>query len=531
MKQSASSSSIDIRFLYILVFFSGMTTLVVEISASQLLGFIFGTSNIVWANVIGLMLVYLTVGYFIGGRIADRNPYPGILFRLVLWGSFLSVMAALIARPILQIAGRAVVDLEAGLVVGSFVSVLVLFSIPVTLLGTVSPFAIRLAMHDVENAGRVSGQIYAISTIGSILGTFLPVLVTIPRFGTLQTFLLFGSTLFLVALIGLWLAEGRRALRNLWMLALMLIGGIVVLNGPLRPPSDDLRLLYEDESAYNYIQVQEDPNGYRYLFLNEGQGIHSQWHPQHYYYRRTWDYFLAAPYFSPDFQPDDMQSLLVIGLAAGTIPRQTIEVYGDIPIDGVEIDPAIIEAGERYFGMNASAMPSLNAIAQDGRFALKQLQDQRYTVIAIDAYRPPYIPWHLTTIEYFEEVRALLADDGVLAINVGRTSTDRRLVDALSNTLAYVFPAIHAIDVPYSFNTILVATQMPTQATDLVSNAAALPDNAHPLLRQVLQDTQESLVPVAFNNTVFTDNHAPVEALIDSLVLNFLIEGGAEELR
>lgn len=507
-----------------------MSTLAVELSASRLLGNVFGTSNIVWANVIGLILVYLTLGYFIGGRWADRSPQRKTLYRIIIWAAFLSALIPLIARPILQSAAAAVVGIEASLVIGSFLAVLVLFSVPVTLLGTVSPFVIRLAVQDVQHAGRVSGQIYALSTLGSILGTFIPVLLVIPVLGTTRTFLLYAGLLYAVGMLGLW-QEGRfAALRWLWMPLVITALTAVVFNGPLRPPQEDQVLLYEAESAYNYIQVQEDADGNRYLYLNEGQGIHSQWHPENIYYGRTWDYFLAAPYFVQDFAPQDMESLLIVGLAGGTIARQHIAVYGDIPIDGIEIDPGIIAAGEQFFQMNEEHMPSLTVYAQDGRYVLNQL-DAQYTVIAIDAYRPPYIPWHLTTVEYFQEVAQHLTEDGVMVINVGRTSTDRRLVDALSNTLSYVFPSVHALDVPFSFNTILVATPQPSQETNLQENLANLPENAHPMLRQVLADSTGALVPVVRSDVLFTDDRAPVETLIDSLVLNFLLGGGAEELR
>lgn len=507
-----------------------MTTLAVELSASRLLGNIFGTSNLVWANVIGLMLLYLTIGYFIGGRLADRYPNRLTLYRIIVWGAFLSALIPLVSRPILQAAATAFVELEAALALGSFVAVLVLFSVPVTLLGTVSPFVIRLAVHNVQEAGKVSGQIYAISTIGSIFGTFIPVLFIIPELGTTRTFLLFSTLLYVVGMLGLLMENIRSAIRHLWMPIVIGIGTFLLFNGPLRQPFEDAVLLHEQESAYNYIQVQEDANGYRYLYLNEGQGIHSQWHPEEIYYQRTWDFFLAAPYFNADFTPEDMESLLVIGLATGTIPRQHIDVYGDIPIDGVEIDPAIIEVGAKYFQMNETYMPSLTTYAQDGRYVLNQL-DRKYTVIGVDAYRPPYIPWHLTTIEFFEEIRQHLTQDGVMVINVGRTDSDRRLVDALTNTLRYVYPSIHAIDVPYSFNTILVATQQPTTSANLYDNLADLPDDAHPILRQVLTDSTEAIVPARPNDILFTDDRAPVETLIDSLILNFLLNGDTAVLQ
>ncbi|MEL6405144.1 MAG: fused MFS/spermidine synthase [Chloroflexota bacterium] len=518
-------------YLYLLVFTSGMATLAIELTASRLLGYVFGNSNLVWANIIGLMLLYLTVGYFIGGRWADKSPKRSTMYTIALWGAFLSAFVPLVGRPVLTISADAFQNFESALALGSFVSVLVLFSVPVTLLGTMSPFAIRLAVTDVENAGRVSGQIYALSTVGSILGTFLPTLYFIPEWGTTATFLVFSGTLFVVAGIGLLLERQVKTVATYsWMI--LVIGALIILidNRPLRPAIDGFDLLYEGESAYNYIQVQEDPNGYRYLFLNEGQGVHSQWHPTNIYYQRTWDFFLAAPYFNADFAPDEMQSMLVVGLATGTIPRQHIAVYGDIPIDGVEIDPDIIEVGEDFFQMNETHMPSLTMYAQDGRYVLNQL-DREYTVIGIDAYRPPYIPWHLTTVEFFQEVQAHLADDGVMVINVGRTETDRRLVDALTNTLYEVFPTVHAIDVPSAFNTILVATNQPTVTENLNANLASLPDDAHPMLRQVLMDTTANIVEARRSDILFTDDRAPVETIIDSLVLNFILSGGAEDFR
>lgn len=511
-----------------------MTTLAVELSASRLLGNVFGTSNIVWANVIGLILLYLTIGYFIGGRWADHSPYATTLYRIITWASFLSALIPLVARPILTTAAGAVVKAEAALAVGSFFSVLILFSVPVTLLGCVSPFAIRLGVQDIADAGKTSGRIYAISTLGSLLGTFVPVLFLIPEIGTIRTFLIFGGIQYVVGFIGLWRAGKRVAVRTLWMPVVILLIATFVLNGPLRPPLSGATLLYEDESAYNYIQVQADSLGNRYLYLNEGQGIHSQWHKDVYgfwdSYPRTWEFFLTAPYFNtPPYSPEKVRALLVIGLAAGTIARQYTEVYGGILIDGIEIDPGIVEAGARYFDMNAHTLPNLTVYVQDGRYMLNHIE-RRYSVIGVDAYRPPYIPWHLTTVEFFEEVKEHLTDDGVVAVNVGRTNTDRRLVDAMAQTLLEVFPSVHAMDVPRSFNTILVATMQTSTAANIADNLSVLPADTDNMLRDTLNWGVSSLVPIYPSDIVFTDDRAPVETLVDSIVLNFLLSGGTDQL-
>ena len=508
-----------------------MTTLAVELSASRLLGSVFGNSNLVWANVIGLMLLYLTAGYFLGGRLADRYPREEVLLRLILWAAFLCGLIPLAARPLISRAAQAVFGAEAALALGSFVVILILFSLPVTLLGTVSPFVIRLAVDDVAGSGRVAGQVYAISTLGSLLGTFLPVLVTIPRIGTTRTFLLFSGVLFAAAFVGLWRVNRRAALPYALLPLILLLPTGAALGSPLRSPGPGASLLYEGESAYNYIQVQEDADGFRYLYLNEGQGVHSLWHASEVFYGGTWDYFLAAPYFNkPPFRAGDFRSMLVIGLAAGTIARQHTMIYGDIAMDGIELDPEIVALGAAYFDMDEKSMPRLRTHIGDGRFLLNRI-DKRYTVVAIDAYRPPYIPWHLTTVEFFAEVKDRLRADGVVAINAGRTDTDRRLVDALSQTLLRVFPSVHAIDVPQSFNTILVATLRPTEAGNLRANLDYRDETADSMLYDIVAAAADYIVPLGESDIVFTDDRAPVETLVDSIVLDFLLAGRADEFR
>lgn len=517
------------------VFTSGMATLAVEMGASRLMGSVFGSSNLVWANVIGLMLLYLTAGYFLGGRWADHDPRLVTFYRILIAGSFLAALTPLVARPVLSAAAAAVVGLDGGVAVGAFVGVLALFALPITLLGMVSPFAIRLLMSEISASGRAAGRLYAISTLGSIVGTFLPVLYVIPEFGTTATFLIFTGILYIVGLIGHISVAGWRNSLVLLLLPVIVIGLTLVVSGaPLRQPLPGAVLLYEDESAYNYIQVQEAQDGTRYLYLNEGQGIHSEWHPTRLGLGRTWDFFLVAPYFAPanpsPVVPEDVRSLAIVGFAGGTIARQYSEVYGRIPIDGWEIDPGIVAAARTYFGMGASELPNVQIFVEDGRFGLNRSQN-RYSVIALDAYRPPYIPWHLTTVEFFQQARAHLLPRGVVAINVGRTPDDRRLVEALTATLRQVFPTVHAIDVPRSFNTILIATQETSQLSDFVAAYDSLPASAHPLLRQTFTLALNGLVEARASDVIFTDERAPVETITDSLVLNFLLTGGTEQLR
>ena len=254
------------RYLYFVVFSAGMTTLALELSASRLLGSVFGTSNLVWASIIGLILIYLTLGYYLGGRWADRSPYRRTMYLVLAWGAFTSGLVPLLARLILPFAADAFDQLQVGILFGSFTAVLILFIVPITLLGTISPFAIRLSIKSPDHAGRVSGRIYAISTLGAFVGTFLPVLVFIPLLGTTFTFFAFSGYLLLVAIVGFGLAEGwREATKLLWMPITLIVLAIFLVDMPIKRTTGQI---YETESAYNYIQVLEI-DGYRYLRLNE----------------------------------------------------------------------------------------------------------------------------------------------------------------------------------------------------------------------------------------------------------------------
>ena len=163
-------------------------------------------------------------------------------------------------------------------------------------------------------------------------------------------------------------------------------------------------MVYETESDYNYLQVLES-NQYRILRMNEGQGMHSVYHPTVLNYYGPWEMVLVAPYFNQaPFSPDRVKRIAIVGLAAGTTARQATAVYGPVPIDGYEIDQKVVDIGRRYFEMNE---PNLNVIVQDGRWGLEHSQN-RYQIISVDAYRPPYIPWHLTTREFFQIVKGCL---------------------------------------------------------------------------------------------------------------------------
>jgi spermidine synthase len=278
-------------------------------------------------------------------------------------------------------------------------------------------------------------------------------------------------------------------------------------------------LIYEQESLYNYIQVTQLPDGTRQLILNEGQAVHSIYNPDPNAVLTGWywDYFLAAPYFNAGFRPQQLHRVGIIGLAAGTIAHQFTQVYGPVPIDGVEIDPAIVDVGRKYFDMNE---PNLHVYIQDGRTFLATTQAQ-YDLVAIDAFQQPYIPFQLTTREFFSTIRSHLSPTGVVVLNTGHTTHDFRLVQAFVNTMSQVFPRVYTFNVPGTFNTEVMATMQPTSVETFRANLAQFrPTTA---MGQVANE----VVPVvtqahADGGIVFTDDRAPIEQITDQLLLSYI---------
>ncbi|HEV2966939.1 MAG TPA: fused MFS/spermidine synthase [Candidatus Dormibacteraeota bacterium] len=500
------------RLLLPLVFVSGMSSLGVEFGASRLLAPYFGTSLYVWGVLIGLILIYLSAGYVIGGRLADRHPRDEILYQLTAWAGLWIGLIPLVSYPILLASQQGFKDLSAGLVAGTLLAVVLLFAAPVILLGCVSPFVIRLLLKDVETGGNTAGRVYALSTAGSILGTFLPVFWFIPTYGTRPTLIGFGLAQVLISVAGLW---PRRRLYASF--ALVVVLAWILLPSGIKPPEVG-SLVYEKESAYNYIQVVRDGTKTE-LILNEGQAVHSIYDSQSNLTHAYWDYLLVANSFGPaQAVPATPRSVAFLGLAAGTAAREYRLAYGDqIDITGVEIDPDILAVGHRYFHLGDARA---HEVVADARYWL-DTQAGHYDVIVLDAYRQPYIPFHLTTEEFFQQLKAHLNPGGVIAVNVGRTATDYRLVDALASTMAAVYPSVLLVDDPNYENTVVYASTEPTTVLDVTHNlglvSAPLASDA---ARSVLDVGKLRMSP--YHGQVYTDDLAPIEQLIDQIIFSYV---------
>lgn len=488
------------RWIDLVVFLVGVGTLGAEIAAARLLAPWFGDSTIVWANTIAIVLVSLAVGYAVGGRLADRRPHPELLGLIVLAASLLLALVPLVSGPFLRQAVDAVDQLSAATFLGSLIGVGALVAVPLLLLGMVSPFALRLRLVGVapEHAGRTAGRLSAIGTVGSLVGTFGASLLLIPVAGTRRTFLIFAA---LTALSAVPLLLRRWRLPGLVIPALIL--ALVALpTGTVKAETTSGRVIWEAETEYQYARVIEREDDSRWLELNEGHAVHSVYRPGQWLTGGYWDEMLGLT-LAAGRVPD---SVAILGSAAGTTARQLGHYFPATRVDAVEIDPVVTRVGRDLFDLTGANLHTHDADARPWLAA----SERTFDVILVDAYRQPYIPFYLTTQEFFVEVLDHLTPGGVLVLNSAHPESSDTLEKALTATVASVFGKGRVWRNPAQpTNSQLVATTgtPPDQGLASVSAPAELDS--------LIDGITARLEPGLRGGPIWTDDRAPVEWLTD----------------
>ena len=484
-------------------FVVGGASLGTEIAATRLLAPYFGESTIIWANTIATILVALSAGYAVGGRLADRRADLRGLCVIVLIASVLLAVVPFVADPFLRLSVNALGSLSVGGFLGSLVAVLVLVALPVTLLGAVAPYAGRLSVQRVADTGRTIGNLYAISTVGSLFGTFLAALLLIPTIGTHRTFLVFAASL---AVVG---AAGLRAWR-FWIVPAAVAGSLAVPPAAIGAGVAGGHVIDSVETQYQYARVEQFRDGTRWLQLNEGEAVHSLYRPDSYLTGGYWDDFLTLPFAAGATQPP--RRVAILGDAAGTVARAYGHFFPHTRVDAVELDGALTAIGRRYFDLHG---PRLHTYTADARPWLAA-SHAHYDSIFLDAYRQPYIPFYLLTREFFAIVRAHLTTGGTFIVNVGHLPNSDALEKVVTATLRTSFG--HVIrDRLNTDNTLLVASQRPLSARSVASRAIQIP----PALYGIQAAVANRLGPPLPGGAVYTDDLAPVEWLTDLSILRY----------
>jgi spermidine synthase len=495
-----SSTKYREKYLMFATFIGGMSVMAIEMAISRLLAPYFGTSLIIWTNVLGLIMIALSIGYYVGGRIADKYASEENFYKLTFGTGVYVALIPFGIIPLTKLAQRGIEEAIHNFTISTTVIALVLIiiflALPFVALGMFVPYVIKLKSKKYNKIGNVAGSVFSWSNMGSIIGTFLPTLLTIPIIGTSRSILIFAALLMLVSIIGL----------RKWLLLILPIGTILLTTFPFKI-KPEAGLIYDTESVYNYIQVF-DENGLIVLRLNEGHAEHSLYAPDKYIFKGVWDYYILLGLLNHG------KNTLSIGLAAGTAARQYTHFIHGSQVDGAEIDPAIIEVGKRYFGL--ADIPGINIITQDGRLYLANTS-KLYDNIMIDAYKQPYIPFHLTTQEFFKEVKRHLKPRGIVGINVGSTVPDSAVLLMIQNTMKSVFKHVYSVRASRSLNYIVWATDY-----DFDLNSIELEEHQEelrPLINYIKRNTKE----IAYdpNRIVLTDDVAPIELYTEKMIIDF----------
>ncbi|MBO5198279.1 MAG: fused MFS/spermidine synthase [Lachnospiraceae bacterium] len=488
----------------------------IELGASRLLAPYFSSSQIVWTVIIGMIMIAMALGNVWGGRMADKNPSPSKLYGRLLLAAVWTALIPFVGKYV--IAGVSLVVAifveKNFLVWASMASCVVLFVFPLMLLGTVTPSLVKYTVSDLEQNGKIVGELEALNTIGSIIGTFVPTFVTIPSVGTAATFLIFAGVLALLAILYFISAKKKRVVSAA---ALLLIAVLGTQTGAVSFAFASDGLVYEGESIYNYLQVQEDEERI-WLSTNVLVGVQSIMRKEGGLTGMYYDYALAAPFLA-GVPGKGGGEVLILGLGTGTYALQCLNYFDGMRVEGVEIDEKIVKLSKEYFELPKEVEVSV----YDGRAYLAQAGS--YDVIMVDAYQDITIPFQMSTVEFFTQVKEHLKEDGVMVVNMNmRTDTDGGMNDYLCDTIASVFPEVYTVVVRGGTNMELFASENPEMLRVLEEQLAAYSaeDTHDAELALMMSGVGQNLCEVTKGDYILTDDKAPVEVLgmkvIDELI-------------
>lgn len=479
--------------LYTVVSLSGAAVLVLEILGTRVLGPFYGVSLFLWSALISVTLAALACGYALGGRLALRTPSSATLSTILLAAGAWVLAVPWIRTPLVHVAAGA------GLQGAVLIAAVLLFFVPLMLLGMVGPYAIRLASRSVDEVGRVAGDLFAVSTLASVLAAVATGFWLVPILGVTKLLLVVAATLFVAAALARAGAGSRVAAT-----VVLVIGAGLAAGSWLRPPSLPPGVLAAEESPYAELRVI-DHHAFRYLLIDGG--THTVFD------RETgvpYQAYVYAAELAADIVGKSDGRLLLLGLGGGG----TAEVYSrrGWNVDAVEIDPAIPPLARRWFGLKPQ---HAHVFIDDGRRFLKRSRD-RYDVILFDAFGSASIPFHLVTREAFAEAKARLAPGGILALNVETIGWQDPLAHALVATLRTQFA--HVVALPTSEppnklgNEILLASDRPLELNpDVIGDPVeTLPDDdEHFRVVSRMHAWNNQFVPG--HGVVLTDDWNPVD--------------------
>lgn len=485
--------------LEIVVFICGGSLMILEIVASRILAPFVGTSTIVWTSIIGTIMAFLSLGYWYGGKIADKNASHKTLSKIILFSAFSVLMIILINLYFLSLLQQ----MNLSSYMTSIFASIFLFAIPSFLLGIVSPYSAKLKMNTLQTAGTTVGTLYAISTVGSIVGTFMAGFVLIPFLGTI-------NILFVISLLLITASTLLSIKENLKLKTLLLF--LIIINFTFSNQAiSQAKNFHDIDTPYNRIWIYESTiNGKQILQLKTDPfGIQSAMFLDN-QYDLVFDYtkfYKLANHFNPN-----INNALMIGGAGYSFPKFFLKNNPNARLTVVEIDPGMTAIAKKYFALQIDN-PNLNIIHEDARIFLNQ-NKIKFDTIFIDAFSSHLsIPHQLTTIETVKKIYEGLSDDGLVILNIISSFTGEKnlFLQAELKTYSEIFPYINLYQVnnnpsDTSQNIIMIASK-----TDILSDNQSEDEDISNMLKKVYTKKIEATLPI------LTDNYAPVDYYISKL--------------
>ena len=417
--------------LYAVVFLSGAALMGLEIAGSRIMAPVFGSSIFVWGALITTFLASLSTGYALGGKLADRRPSPALLGNILVAAGFCLWLLLARPAPLLALCNAAPVPER----FRALLAALLLFALPSVLMGTVSPFATRLAARDVGSIGRTAGTLAAISTAGSIVGTFAMAFLLIPAFPIEP--ILFGTGAVLVLSGALASTQGLALRLGVASLGLFGAAGVFLLRPEaVASPLPGGTVVFRKETAYHRLLVVDQGPRRALYFDNFAQGMvdRASGRIPDFLYPNG---LLAALLW----RRDPPRNAFIIGLGAGMLPRFLSEKAPEIATTSVEIDPEVVRVAQKYFDFRPDSNDRV--LVGDGRSLLAR-EKGPWDVIYLDAFFSDSVPFHLTTLEFFQLCRDRLAPGGIFAGNIAGLTMgrDQHLFWAMLRSAQQVFPNV-----------------------------------------------------------------------------------------
>ena len=485
------------------VFVSGVASMGLEIVAGRMVAPEFGSSIYTWGTIIGVFLTALSLGYYRGGKRAGRASADRLV-RLLLGTA--GYVAVLVFAGDLLLQSAAVVPLPARF--ASLPAVALLFGPPTYLLGFVSPYAAELSRK--EGIGEASGHVYAVGTVGSIVGAFGATFVLVPTVSVGQSNFIFGALLVAAAVVVDAPSPSRETVAGALVVSAALVGAVGA--GAVGYTVEG-EVVYGTQTPYQELRVV-DSGETRTLMLDGARhsAIDLSDPDRHVFgYTR----YFHLPFLMAD-DPDEIDRVLFIGGGGFTGPRIFADKY-NVTVDAVEIDPEVVDVAKRYFGVEES--DRLRIHSQDGRRFLRET-DETYDLIVLDAYKKDKVPFHLTTVEFMRLAESRLSDDGILFMNLisGASGPASRFYRSEYKTASRVFPTM------YSFPTVgggaVQNIEVVASKDERVTEDGLRRRNDEREIGYDLSNEIDSLAgaPPTDNVPVLRDDDAPVDSLLNPLV-------------